>query len=200
VFSVLNQVVDVIWKVDRSPDESPALRRTVLSYVTNKVTGFILVFGTALLLLFSMISNLLVQGVVRALETFQAQIAWIDLDTLLFANGLQLGSSTLILAIVALILLKILPSTAIAWRDIWPGALLTAGLAVVLQRLVSSSVITIGSRFASYGVIGGVMILMLWIYFTCQIFFIGCEFSYVYAHLFGSRRHQAPRDTPKSSR
>lgn len=48
--------------------------------------------------------------------------------------------------------------------------------------------IQIGSQYRSYGLVGGVMVLLLWIYLTCQIFFIGSEFTHVYAHLFGSRR------------
>jgi membrane protein len=35
------------------------------------------------------------------------------------------------------------------------------------------------------------MILMLWIFLACQIFFAGCEFSFVYAHIFGTKRRAA---------
>jgi membrane protein len=52
-------------------------------------------------------------------------------------------------------------------------------------------VITVGSHFLSYGVIGSVMILMLWIFLTFQIVLFGCVLSYVYAYMFGSRRHRA---------
>jgi membrane protein len=51
-------------------------------------------------------------------------------------------------------------------------------------------VIRIGEQFRAYGVIGGFMVLLLWIFLTCQIFFLGCEFTYVYTHLFGSRRQK----------
>jgi membrane protein len=83
-----------------------------------------------------------------------------------------------------------LPSIHVAWGDVWISALFVALLLVGLQQLVSNSVISIGSHFLSYGVIGAVMILLLWIFLTCQIFLFGCVFSYVYAHLFGSRRRQ----------
>jgi uncharacterized BrkB/YihY/UPF0761 family membrane protein len=108
-----------IWRSNSPASEPGSIRRTVLSFVLNNLLAFLLVFGTALLL-------------------------------------------------------------------------------VGLQQLVSNSIITIGSHFLSYGAIGSVMILLLWIYLTCQIFFIGCEFSYVYAHLFGSRRHRTtnPSDSP----
>lgn len=193
VFAMLNQAVDVIWRGSGAPTSNP-LRQTITAYIVNKATGFVLVLSVALLLLVSMISNLMVESALQLLNSFQSQFPWVKLNEIELANGLQAGSSMAILAVTNLILFKILPSIHIAWRDIWPGALLTAGLLVGLQRLVSNSIITIGSKYASYGVIGGVMILLLWIYFVCQIFLLGCEFSYVYANLFGSRRRQNNRN------
>ncbi len=125
------------------------------------------------------------------MATFQATFSFIHIDQLQLSRGLQVSSSFLILALAACVLFKILPSVYVSWGDVWLGALLTALLLVVLQQLVSNSVISIGSHFLSYGVIGSVMILLLWIYLTCQIFLIGCEFSYAYAHLFGSIRHRS---------
>jgi membrane protein len=108
----------------------------------------------------------------------------------LLSRSLQQSSSLFLLALVALILLKILPSTRVTWGDVWPGALLTAGLMLTLQHLVSNSVISIDSKYTSYRVVGSVMILLLWMYVTCQIFFIGCEFSYSYLSLCGSCHNQ----------
>ena len=96
-----------------------------------------------------------------------------------------------------MVLFKILPFTQVAWGDIWLGALMTVVLLIILQQLISNSVISLGSRFQSYGVVGGVMVLMLWIYLTSQIFFFGTEFTYIYAQLFGSRKtlKECPTDS-----
>ena len=188
VFGVLSQAVNVIWKVNVTPARPRPLRQTVMTYVINKAIAFVLVLGTALLLLFSLLGHIWVEAVIRLVDRFEEQFTWLQVNDGQLATGLQQGAAIMALAIVTLILLKILPATRIAWRDIWPGALLTSASLALLQRLVSSSVISIGSRYASYGVVGSVMILLLWIYFVCQLFFMGCELSYVYAHLFGSRR------------
>jgi membrane protein len=129
--------------------------------------------------------------VLQIIMQLDRSIDFLNLDNLIIARGLQMSSSVLTLSLAVLLLLRFLPSTRTPWKDIWPGALLTAGLLLGLQQLVSNSVIQIGGQYQSYGVIGGVMILLLWIYFTCQIFFLGCEFAYIYAHLFGSRRHHS---------
>jgi len=104
--------------------------------------------------------------------------------------GVFVDSSVFVLALAICVLFKVMPTIPLAWRDVWLGALLTATLLVGLRELTSSSVVSLGGQFSSYGVVGSVMILMLWIFLTCQIFFFGCEFSYVYTHLFGSRRRE----------
>jgi membrane protein len=187
VFGVLSISVDKIWQTLNETTKPQSLPRTVLSYVFNKLLAFLLVMGTAGFLLVSMISNIVIKAVLEILATFQATLPFVKIDQLLLANSLQSASSFIIFALVACVLFKILPSTRVTWRDTLPGGVLSSLLLMGLQQLVSNSVISIGSRYTSYGVIGGVMILMVWIYLTFQIFFIGCEFSYVYAYLFGSR-------------
>lgn len=188
VFAVLNQSVNRIWRSTSSTPRSESIRRTVLSFLINKLSSFLLVLGTALLLLTSLISSLVIKTILELVATFQKTFSFIQIDELLLTRALHVGSSFLVLMLAASVLLKILPSVYVGWQDVWLSALFTALLLVGLQQLVSSSVITIGSHFLSYGVIGSVMILLTWIYLTCSIFLIACEFSYVYAHLFGSRR------------
>ena len=196
VFGVLSLSVEKIWRTLNEPVKPQPLHRTVLSYILNKLLAFLLVMGTAGLLLISMISNIVIKAFLEILESFQATLPFVHIDELLLANSLQIVSSFVIFALVACILFKILPPTRVTWRDTLPGGVLSSLLLMGLQQLVGNSVISIGSRYTSYGVIGSVMILMVWIYLTFQIFFIGCEFSYVYTYLFGSRRrHQLPRSS-----
>ena len=140
--------------------------------------------------------HIVIKIILKTVTEFQELIPFIQVDELQLSRGLQVSSSLFILSIAFCILFKILPTVRLSWNDVWLAALLTASALVGLQQLVSNSVISIGARFLSYGVIGSVMILMLWIFLTCQIFFFGCELSYVYAHLFGSRRSRTLGDSP----
>ncbi|NDJ17988.1 YihY/virulence factor BrkB family protein [Myxacorys almedinensis] len=200
VFDILRSSVNKIWRLplrgtaEQLPSrvsETGSATKMVLFFVANKLFSFLLVFGTGLLLFASLISNIAIKAILKLVVTFQEAFSWIQLDEFLLTRSLQTGSSFLILAIALCILYKILPTVYVSWGDVWLGALLVALLLVGLQQLVSNSVISIGSHFLSYGVIGGVMILLLWIFLTCQIFLFGCVFSYVYAHLVGSRRRQS---------
>lgn len=185
VFGVLNASVQKIWQTN---NQRESIKHTVFSFVLNKLLAFLLILGTTFLLLASLLSNIAIQTILGLVSTFKETFSFAEVDELQVADGLRFGSSLLILAIVACILFKILPSTRVTWGDTWLGALLSALLLVGLQQLASNSVISIGSRYLSYGVIGSAMILLLWLYLTCQIFLLGCEFSYNYAHLYGSRR------------
>lgn len=188
VFGILRNSVNKIWQASSHTSETGSVTRMLLFFVVNKLFSFLLVLGTALLLFASLIANIVIKAILKLVATFQETFAWLQIDESQLSRGLQTGASFLILAIAICILYKILPSVYVAWRDVWLGALLAALLLVGLQQLVSNSVISIGSHFLSYGVIGGVMILLLWIFLTCQIFLFGCVFCYIYSHLFGSRR------------
>lgn len=188
VFTILRDSVNKIW---RSPEETPpnrSISKLILFFVANRLFSFVLVLGTGLVLVSALLINIIIRTILNLVQTFEGTFSLIRVDQLQLDRGLQTGSAFLILSITLCILFKILPTIYVNWNDVWLGALLTAGLFVGLQQLVSNSVISIGSHFLSYGAIGSVMILLLWIFLTGQIFLFGCVFTYTYAHLFGSRR------------
>ncbi len=189
VFGVLDRSVDKIWNATEDENSAGGLWSTALSFIGKKLLAFALVMSTAALLMLSLLSNIAIRVVMQVITQMDRTIPMLEFNTLLIARTLQISSSFMLVALAVLLLLRFLPSTVTPWNDLWPGAFLTTGLLIGLQQLISRNMIQIGGQYQSYGVIGGVMILMMWIYFTCQIFFFGCEFSYIYAHLFGSRRH-----------
>jgi membrane protein len=192
VFSILRQSVNRIWQAPNRASESGSALEMASFFITNKLFAFLLVLGTALLMLTSLVSNIVVKVIIELTINFTETFSFIKINELQLSRGLQLGSSIFILSLAISVLFKILPSIKLAWNDVWLGTLVTTFSLVGLQQLTTNSVVSIGSRFLSYGVIGSVMILLLWIFLTCQIFFIGCELSYTYAHIFGSYRNRAP--------
>ncbi|MDX2243129.1 MAG: YihY/virulence factor BrkB family protein [Leptolyngbyaceae cyanobacterium bins.302] len=188
IFNILRGSVNRIWRSPSRVSEVGSVPKMVLFFLANRLFSFLLVFGAALLLLASLLSDIAIRVILNLISTIRELFPFIQIDESQLTNGLHISASFFILALATCILYKILPSVYVGWRDVWFSALLVASLLVGLQQLVSNSVISIGGRFLSYGAIGSVMILMLWIFLTCQIFLLGCVISYVYAHLFGSRR------------
>jgi predicted lipid-binding transport protein (Tim44 family) len=78
------------------------------------------------------------------------------------------------------------------------GALVAAVLFLLVQQLVVGSIISLGGAYASYGVVGGVMLLLFWIFLMSQILFIGGELTYAYASMYGSRKQQTGDGRPET--
>ncbi|MEB3309162.1 MAG: YihY/virulence factor BrkB family protein [Snowella sp.] len=188
IFEALNRSVDKIWDIHNQPQPNQGVKEHIISFVKDKILAFFLVLSTVLVLLASMLSNVAIQIILTIVKQFENVITGVRIDNLLLIRGLQIGISFFLIMAVIMGLFKVLPSSRVKWQDIWLGAVLTVFLLMLLQNLVSSGFIQIGEQFRAYGVIGNVMVLLLWIYLIFQIFFLGCEFSYVYTHLFGSRR------------
>jgi membrane protein len=86
---------------------------------------------------------------------------------------------------------KLIPRAHVEWKDVWIGALFTAMLFSVGKYLIGlyigrSGVVT------GFGAAGSLVMILLWVYYSAQIFLIGAEFTWVYANTFGSRRLTAP--------
>jgi membrane protein len=80
---------------------------------------------------------------------------------------------------------KIMPRLRIAWHDVWIGALVTALLFNIGKSLIGLYIGTSGVTSA-FGAAGSLVVLLLWVYYSAQIFLLGAEFTWAYAHAFGS--------------
>src|SRR6185437_1211149 len=79
---------------------------------------------------------------------------------------------------------KILPDVRIGWRSVWVGAALTAVLFTIGKYLIG---LYLGRSTTAnvYGSAGSLVVLLLWVYYSSQILFIGAEFTQVYAQRHG---------------
>ena len=81
---------------------------------------------------------------------------------------------------------KIMPRAEIAWHDVWTGAIVTAFLFTIGKSLIGlylgKSAVT-----SAFGAAGSMVVLLIWVYYSAQIFLLGAEFTWVYAHRSGSR-------------
>ncbi|UXE60211.1 MAG: YihY/virulence factor BrkB family protein [Woronichinia naegeliana WA131] len=183
IFEALTRSVNKVWKLEPRSVTQSGLKNQIVAFFKDKILAFLLVLSTVLVFLLSMLSNLILQIVMEIINHFHSLIPWLKLDDLLLFKSVQASISYLMIATVIMALFKVLPSCRITWQSVWLGALLTTLLLMLLQNFVSNGIIRIGESFQAYGVIGNVMVLLLWIYLIFQIFFLGCEFSYVYTQL-----------------
>jgi membrane protein len=84
------------------------------------------------------------------------------------------------------VIYKYVPSERLAWSDVWVGALVTATLFMSGKLVI---VVYLGKLAynSAYGIAGSFLVLLLWVYFSAQIFLLGAEFTCVYAQQRGSK-------------
>lgn len=182
VFGELQNTLDLIW---RSPKRDPAVAWWRL--VKSRLLSFGLILGVGFLLMVSLIASAALAALGDWLGAFITEWSLVlpVLDILL-----SLGMTTLLFALIY----KFVPRERIAWGDVWIGGFVTAALFTVGKFLIG---LYLGrsSLSSAYGAAGSVMVLLLWIYYSAQIFLLGAEFTREYAYLYGSRRNQvSPRE------
>jgi membrane protein len=188
VFGVLDRSVDLIWRVREEP-LGEGLSGTIASIAARKAIAFGAVMGTAALFVLSIGFGIAERFLRQYSEAVPSLPLPLGGDRLTIGEGLHHGSSILLVFLAVAMLLYFLPSTAVTIRDLLPGAGLATVVLTVLQQLIRRNILQLGAGFRSYGAIGSVMVLMLWVFIVFQVFLFACELSYTYAHLFGSRKH-----------
>jgi membrane protein len=172
LFAHLKYSLNIIWQAP------PSNRGGIMEFVTTRLLAFVMVLGVGLLL------------VLATTISFFASILTSFFD---FGGELLAGNVISFVGLAALsfaLIYKLVPDAPVAWRDVWPGALITAtafavgrwGLGFYLSRS------SVGSAFEAAGALA---IVLIAIYYAAQIFLFGAIFTKVYARRFGSRRTRA---------
>lgn len=187
IFQQLDLSFNKIWKVP-APQQPLGLAASVLQTIRTKLFSFGMVLAVGFLLLVSMALT----GVTQVLlDSFQ-QVPLIG-----GVAGFLIGLATTLLlnTLVFALLFKFLPNTKVSWSDVGLGAFVTAVLWDIGKNLLAFYIGRSGQSWGAYGLVGTVLILMTWIYFSSQILFLGAEFTEVYSRRRGSRTPQAAKET-----
>ena len=174
VFAELQSSLDRIWRAPKAPPQASGLWALVRSRLLS--LGFIL--GLGFLLLVSLVSS----AGLAAVGSWASGLlpGW---ETLLYVINIvfSIGIATILFAMI----FKVMPQVKVGWRDVWTGAFVTAVLFEVGKWLIS---LYIGksSVTSSFAAAGSLVVLLVWVYYSAQIFLLGAEFTWVYANEHGS--------------
>jgi len=179
VFGELQNALNVIWA---TPAESGVegvwqfLRQRFLSLGMILVVGFL-----ALVSLLASAALALVGSWIGSFTAEWHHVFWL----------LNLVIGFFLITLLFALIYKYVPREKIAWGDVWIGSLVTAGLFEVGKSLIG---IYLGrnSLTSAYGAAGSFVVLLLWVYYSAQIFLLGAEFTRVFAYRHGSRLEPVP--------
>lgn len=177
IFGALTRTFKVIWE-SRLIIEGGNIKTAMTNMAFERLTAFALLLGAAALIIAAVLGNF-------ALSLLGAFTDGLPLNALLLRLA-QLTLTVSLLTVAFAVLYKALPGWVPAWRDVFPAALIAAVLFTALQELAEQIFARV--NFSSFGVLGGAMAVLTWIYFCSQILLIGGELSYAWARVLGSRR------------
>jgi membrane protein len=166
LFTSLQEAVNTIW------DVTPAKKR-FFETIKGRMLSFGMVLGIAFLLLVSLGVNVVLTIASRAMaDVIPGFPTW--------AKVLNFGASFAMVTALFALLFEYLPERRIAWRDVWLGATVSAVFFVVGQFLLGWYLGRAGVS-SGYGAFGGLVVFMIWTYYSAQIVLSGAAFTHVYA-------------------
>jgi membrane protein len=177
VFAELQDDLNRIWKAPKQAAPSG-----LWGWLRARLLSIGLIFAIGFLLLVS----LAVSAAIAALGTWWGPYfgSWE-----LLAQAVSFTAGFAIVTVLFAIIYRFMPQVHIQWRDVWVGAGVTALLfnlgKIGIGLYIGKSAVTSG-----FGAAGSLAVILLWVYYSAQVFLLGAEFTWAFAHAFGSRRDQ----------
>jgi membrane protein len=179
VFAELQDALDRIW---RAPERTKSAG--IWGLLRTRLLSFGMILGIGFLSMVSLIAS----AALSALGKWWAPLfgAWeLTLQVVNFIVSFALTA-----AVFALIY-KFMPRVRIAWHDVTIGAVVTALLFTIGKLLISLYIGKSGVT-SSFGAAGSLAVVLIWVYYSAQIFLLGAEFTWAYAYTHGSRKGEKP--------
>lgn len=167
VFARFEQAFDRIWKVKK-----PA-RKGVLAAVRNallhRLRAFLMLLGVGVLFVVALVASMANSAVrSRAADLPQGTLLW---------RGVELLLSVAVSWLLFTLIYKALPKARVRWSEAAQGAAVAAALWELSRQLLATLVIA--ERYSVYGIVGSIIVLLLWVYLASNILFLGAEYVQV---------------------
>jgi membrane protein len=175
VFGELQNALDRIWRAPTRVNSGG-----VWKLLRARLLSLGMILGFAFLLMVSLVAGAAVSAIGKWWgPIFQGWEALAQVVNVAFGFVL----STAIFAMIY----KLMPRAQVRWKDVWIGALVTSVLFTIGKYLIGLYIGTSGIA-SGFGAAGSIAVILVWVYYSAQIFLIGAEFTWVYACTFGSMR------------
>ena len=181
VFGELQNALDRIWRAPARKDASSLWR-----LLRARLLSLGMILGMAFLLMVSLVLDTVLQAFGKIWGTGALQV---------IGQALNMAIGFAITTTIFAMIYKLLPRARVAWHDVWVGSVVTA-LLFTLGKFLISIYIGRSAVASSFGAAGSLVVVMIWVYYSAQIFLLGAEFTWVYAHALGSRRGEKRPGAP----
>jgi len=175
VFGELQDALDRIWRVP-----ADARSKGWFALVRTRVLSFGMILAIGFLLMVSLVVSAMLASVERLWNPMFGD--WVGM-----ATATSAVISFLMVAAMFALIYRVMPRASVHWKDVWIGAMVTAALFVAGKYAIGLYIGRSGVT-SGFGAAGSLVVVLIWVYYSAQIFLLGAEFTWVYANRFGSRR------------
>lgn len=179
IFGEIQDSINIIWKVKAKP------KRGWLKMIKDRLLSSSIIVSLGFLLVVSLVVNGALLAFTDKLSHMVPQI------TVFVAEILNLVISFVVITVLFATIFKVLPDVKIKWKDVRVGAFFTACLFMIGRFVIGLYISTTGAG-STFGAAGSLIVILLWVYYTAAILYIGAEFTQVFAEFKG--HHIEPAD------
>lgn len=179
VFTELRNALNIIW------DAKPRPASGLMGMVKQRLFSFAMVLSVGFLLLVSLVIS---AGLAYLGHSF-SHILPVPAFVL---EGINFVVSVAVITVLFALVFKYVPAAKITWNEVWVGAVGTA-LLFTVGKLLLGLYLGKASVGSAYGAAGSLVAMVVWIYYSAQIFFFGAEFTHVYAEADRANRESATK-------
>lgn len=172
----LHDALNFIWEV--KPPQETSWRDDILQFLKERFFGSLIVIGAGSLLLISLFLSASITAVSTFFRSHLPTSDWL-------LHLAEFVGSFVVVTLLFAAVYKFIPDVRLKWGDVVMGASVTSLLFTIGKQLIAVYLVRVGFQ-STYGAAWGVLLLFVWIYYSAQLFFLGAEFTKVYARRYGS--------------
>jgi membrane protein len=174
----LRQSLNIVWRVQEPPSQETGILAAVRAMVTDRLYAFLIVVGAGLLVLASLVVNTTVTAAATYFEgSLPMPAMLLQIMNFIVSFGLT--------AVMFTLVYKSVPDAHVAWGDACVGAFVTAFLFTTGTMALSTFLGTAGGA-SVYGTAASVLALLMWVYYSAQVFFFGAAVTRIFANEHGA--------------
>ncbi len=175
VFAELQSALDRIWCV---PERAKV--NGIIALLRDRLLSFGMILGVGFILMVSLVFSATLSAIGKWWSPeFREWILLLNIFNTVFGFLMTTAMFALIY--------KFMPSAKVRWSEVWIGAVMTATL-FTLGKFLIGLYISKSAIASGFGVAGSLVALLIWVYYSAQIFLLGAEFTWAYSTIYGSRK------------
>jgi len=172
LFFQMQSTLNNLWDVEAAPKK--AWQKFILDRANS--------LGMILIIAFLLLTSMLLSSVIGLANQWITRYFGLETYVIVQVTNFLLGLA--IVTVLFALMFKVLPDVEIKWKSVWIGAIVTAVL-FNIGKMLMSFYFDVSKPTSIFGAAGTVILLMMWINYSCQLVFIGAEFTKVYANKMG---------------